>query len=201
MHINTQNILDRYDLKPSEKSPLRISKSRWKELPTLFHDLGYEKGIEIGVLKGDFTFTLAQAGQFIVGIDPWTQYKDYRDYEGKSFEDIEKQARDKVGHFPNVSLIKGFSEDVVDQFADGSQDWIFLDGNHSLPSVIQDLNLYIPKVKIGGMICGHDYKRFGGRNFMHVVDAVNAWTYCYHISPWFLLTNDSCPSFFWIREQ
>ena len=62
-------------------------------------------------------------------------------------------------------------------FADLSIDLLFIDGAHDYNSVISDLKLLYPKVKIGGKICGHDFRRnvdgvrtaviefFGNKNF------------------------------------
>jgi len=36
-------------------------------------------------------------------------------------------------------------------------DFAYIDGNHSLKSVTADLGAWWPKVKSGGIICGHDY--------------------------------------------
>lgn len=55
------------------------------------------------------------------------------------------------------------SSEVVDMFEDGSIDFIFIDGNHSYEYVLEDLELYYPKVKNGGVITGDDY-------FMHEGD-------------------------------
>lgn len=37
--------------------------------------------------------------------------------------------------------------------------WIsfYLDGDHTLRGIMFDLNLYAPKVRPGGMVCGDDY--------------------------------------------
>lgn len=56
-----------------------------------------------------------------------------------------------------VSVIKGSSHDVHEQFADESIDFLFIDGNHKYDVVKKDLTLWYPKVKIGGIISGHDY--------------------------------------------
>ncbi len=42
-------------------------------------------------------------------------------------------------------------------FADKSVDLIFVDGSHDYESVKRDLDVWAPKVSVGGIICGHDY--------------------------------------------
>ena len=57
----------------------------------------------------------------------------------------------------NVEIIKGFSLEVVNKFDDETFDWIYIDANHNYDSVKADLVAWIPKVKIGGWISGHDW--------------------------------------------
>ena len=41
--------------------------------------------------------------------------------------------------------------------ADDSLDFVFIDADHSYESVLDDIILWYPKVKSGGIIAGHDY--------------------------------------------
>jgi hypothetical protein len=46
----------------------------------------------------------------------------------------------------------------VDPFIDKeSCDFVYIDGNHSYSHVKEDLRLWFPKVKRGGVFAGHDY--------------------------------------------
>lgn len=44
-----------------------------------------------------------------------------------------------------------------DLFDDNSIDFVFLDTKHSFDHVIRETNCWIPKIKKGGIISGHDY--------------------------------------------
>lgn len=59
----------------------------------------------------------------------------------------------------DCKLIIGNSNEVYNQLDDESQHFIFIDGNHSLPSVIADFFCYASKVKIGGFLLFHDTGR------------------------------------------
>lgn len=56
-----------------------------------------------------------------------------------------------------VELIKRYSNEAVFYFKDESLDFIYIDANHEYEYVVEDIKLWTPKVKIGGLIAGHDY--------------------------------------------
>ena len=60
------------------------------------------------------------------------------------------------------------SVEAAKDFADASCDVIFIDGDHSEPAVKADIISWLPKVKPGGVLCGHDIDEPG------VANAVNA---------------------------
>ncbi len=41
-------------------------------------------------------------------------------------------------------------------FKDGSCDLVFIDGDHSYEAAKRDIEMWLPKVKPGGILCGHD---------------------------------------------
>ena len=42
-------------------------------------------------------------------------------------------------------------------YANESLDFVFIDAAHDYHSVLADINAWLPKVKIGGIISGHDF--------------------------------------------
>jgi len=52
---------------------------------------------------------------------------------------------------------KGYSKDIAPMIEDGSLDLVFIDGDHSYEGVRLDIDLWLPKVREGGVISGHDY--------------------------------------------
>ena len=192
-------ILDRYSLDENSKMPLDVPHSRWKEMTPLFKDLGFKIGAEIGVFRGQFLKNLCNGGFKMYGIDPWEDYDTYNDYKGGDFIGYENEARERVGSY-DCEIIKKWSMDAVNDFEDESLDFIFIDGNHSLEYVIEDISKWSKKVRKGGIISGHDYFRRHTDKAINVKDAVNVWVYCKKISPLFIFRGDKCPSWFFVKE-
>jgi predicted O-methyltransferase YrrM len=59
-----------------------------------------------------------------------------------------------AGHY---ETIRGGSSESARFFEDGSVDFVFIDADHVYDRVKEDILAWLPKVKPGGIIAGHDY--------------------------------------------
>jgi SAM-dependent methyltransferase len=59
---------------------------------------------------------------------------------------------DRIGN-----LIEKDSVAAADAIENGSYDFVFIDADHSYASVRRDVDAWLPKVKPGGIIAGHDH--------------------------------------------
>jgi len=57
--------------------------------------------------------------------------------------------------FDRIEWIQARSEDVP-QYLDFETDFVFLDDHHEEPSVRREIEAWVPKLKRGGVIAGHD---------------------------------------------
>ena len=117
-------------------------------------------GIQIGSYAGESTSLFLRSGVFktLYAIDPWECGYDNSDSTSDKRLIAAEQMFDK--HFKDnkiIKKIKAKSSDVIDQFEDESLDFIYIDGCHTYKAVKEDLNNYVPKIKKGGIIAGHDY--------------------------------------------
>ena len=69
--------------------------------------------------------------------------------------------------------LKMKSLDAVSRFGDHSLDFVFIDGSHEYEDVKEDIKAWLPKVKPGGILAGHDYYIKGTDWFPGVKRAVN----------------------------
>lgn len=56
-----------------------------------------------------------------------------------------------------VTVINKKSTDAAMLFEDGSVEFVFIDASHDYESVKQDIQAWLPKVRVGGIIGGDDY--------------------------------------------
>jgi len=64
-----------------------------------------------------------------------------------------------AGYTNEVMIAKGDSLNAAKVVPNRSQDWIYIDADHSYYAVRADIEAWSDKVKLGGILCGHDYDR------------------------------------------
>jgi hypothetical protein len=165
--------------------------------------------IELGVEKGHFSNMLLQhlypAKLYLV--DPWkvgydknadktydatinylpTAYStedDYRQVFGRFYPNIKKN---------QVIMRPDYSYNVVDDFKDQYFDFVYIDSCHLYEAVKADLNSFLPKLKLGGVMAGHDYVKYSNFGVIQAVDE-----FCEeHDYEMILLNNNEYDSFDW----
>jgi len=119
------------------------------------------KGVEIGVFKGEFSkHILNNWGGTLYMVDVWRplgdEYEDYSNHKGHV--DAYQETMENIKGLENKGImVRATSEIASDMFQDESLDFIFIDANHAYDFVVEDINLWFPKLKKGGMFSGHDY--------------------------------------------
>ena len=105
-------------------------------------------------------------------IDRWSTYSEYERsgdeagkmtrYDQRVFDNAEKLAMSETEKYQKRRIvIKSDSVKAADKIKDNSLDLVFIDGDHSYEGVKRDIEAWLPKIKKGGWISGHDYTRKG----------------------------------------
>lgn len=71
-----------------------------------------------------------------------------------AFDVFQRNMSPVAGHYNPVKLP---SVEAAALYEDGSLDFVFIDAAHEYEFVKADIEAWLPKVKKGGFICGHDY--------------------------------------------
>lgn len=79
----------------------------------------------------------------------------------KMFDEFSENTKHLKEHF---NVIVGKSDESSKFFEDNSVDVIFIDAGHSYDAVIRDIKSWLPKIKDGGIMSGHDYINWSGVN-------------------------------------
>ena len=209
---NIQFILDKYSLKPIRRRATIIPNTGRTDLAQIFAELGFTSGAEIGVERGLYSEVLGRENPqaTIYGVDSWLAYKGYRDHVGQGkWDGFYRDTLERMTPYPKYRAIRKSSMDAVKDFKPGTLDFVYIDGNHALPFVINDIIEWSKIVRIGGIVSGHDYrksKRIISTN--HVVYGVHCFIESYRIHPWFLLgrkevlpgeVREDNRSWFWVK--
>jgi SAM-dependent methyltransferase len=204
-------IATKYGLNLHARSPIEIPNVGRNDLARLFHELAFQRGVEIGVEQGLFSQVLCQQnpGVQLFCVDPYKAYRGYRDHVNQQkLDGFYAAAQERLAPY-RATFVRKFSLVALEDFADGSLDFVYIDGNHDFQHCTNDIAEWSKKVRPGGIIAGHDYVRYRLPNQIQVVQAVNGWTDANEIAPWFLLgtqakvegeIRDTARSFFWVHD-
>jgi predicted O-methyltransferase YrrM len=107
---------------------------------------------EIGVQRGINAENILSVlnPRLMVLVDCW-HVEDGEDH-GKDYVETWK----RFHGLKHVIVIKGWSVDVA-EILNLKFDLVYIDAGHDAVSIPEDIEAWLPKVKPGGMICGHDY--------------------------------------------
>ena len=73
------------------------------------------------------------------------------------FVDAEKVFIERTSHIKNINKIRKSSVAASNDFVDGSLDLVYVDAEHDPISVRSDINAWKNKIKVNGILCGHDF--------------------------------------------
>lgn len=183
-------------IRRKETAPIKVEGfQRAPDLYLLFKELGYIKGAEIGVRWGQNALAMCEAipGLDLTVADMWTEYKDIdRLYPNEKHQRFYEKAKEILAPY-NVTFMRMSSMEAVKKFDNESLDFVYLDANHKFDYIMEELIEWSRKVKVGGIISGHDFAHYIGQQ---VVDAVDVYTEVHGIWELFF-TDEQVPSFFW----
>ena len=109
--------------------------------------------VEIGSFAGVSSMLFAEFCEEVICIDPYVSYSELdiikiataREYFSMNTID-----------YSNIHLFKVTSLEAAELFIPEDVDMVYIDGAHDIASVKADLRAWMPKIKNGGWLCGHD---------------------------------------------
>ena len=196
-------------------SPFTIPMCSRDELPAFLKERGCKVGAEVGVYKGHFTEKFCKAGLTMYAIDPWKAFTGQgRTQNLQDRQDFLYAHTHRVlSPYSNCTIIRKTSLDAGRTFSNECLDFVYIDGDHSLRAVIDDILTWHSKVRVGGIVAGHDYfcTDPNARNIVcQVKPAVHACVEVLGIKNWYIFgrskpleqeaKDDRYMSWLWIKE-
>lgn len=139
---------------------------RWHVMAGMALLHGYRNGVELGVSGGRFTMFLCATmhEMKMLAVDLWQEQPNNtldgsQTYEGWDHEGSYRTFTEKCNlFFPGRVDIKRMTTlEAAKHVDDGSVDFVFVDADHSYEGCAADIQAWLPKVRKGGMLAGHDY--------------------------------------------
>lgn len=127
--------------------------------------LKFNRGVEVGVRHGYFSKYLLEQNPnlFMTLVDPYLEYYDVSQMIDQLEQDNNKEAAaNLLMVFPfRIHWMYLLSKDAVKFIEQQSNDFVFIDAEHTYEACREDMRLWYPKVRRGGLLCGHDYTMAG----------------------------------------
>jgi uncharacterized Rossmann fold enzyme len=141
---------------------------RAKSIHERIREIPNPVGAEIGVFKGELSRKLLLRRDLtLYMVDSWTtehtpEYTASGDFHAALSAGTQEncyQITRHVVHFAGerAKILRKDSREAAKDIPDGSLDFVFIDADHSYEGCRADIEAWLPKVKAGGFIAGHDY--------------------------------------------
>lgn len=130
--------------------------------------------VEVGVLRATTLVFIAEECENVtcaIGVDSYAPYVDtlfVRYSVDQALADLNLSiAKQKIQSAKNRERISLVVEDCIDaasSFEDASVDCVFLDAYMNQEQVESHIKAWLPKVKVNGVLCGHDIESLAVQN-------------------------------------
>lgn len=131
--------------------------------------------VEVGVFDGATSMGLLYRFPklTLTMVDPWRLYPDKNLLSEDDWPAVKALALGRTEFAVDRRIVYEATSLIAAGWKpDASQDIVFIDGDHSYEAVFADIRAWWPKVRLGGILCGHDYPH---RRFPGVRRAVDGW--------------------------
>ena len=122
------------------------------------------KACEVGVSAGDNAIEMLKCpllGELVL-VDPYLPndknftYDVGRAYSTESADEFYKGVKFRMSKYDNVRLFREPSAEAAKRFQNEYFDYIYIDAIHDTEHVLEDLNAWWDKLKVNGVMAGHD---------------------------------------------
>lgn len=127
---------------------------------------------EIGSFAGVSSELFAQYCKKLYCVDVWTMDPSYQEIDPGSLRIAESLFDQVWSEYPNIEPLQNYSQYVAGDFSDGELDMVYIDARHDYESVKADIQAWMPKIRKGGWLTGHDIDLSENGDGKRVLEAV-----------------------------
>ena len=122
--------------------------------------------VELGSYTGESIEIFHKSGKFktLTAVDPWIDGYDSGELISTfgNMDVVEELFDRRMEGVDSVNKLKMTSMEAVRLFEDKSLDFIYIDAAHTYGAVREDILSWLPKMKPGSFVAGHDYELYEG---------------------------------------
>lgn len=144
-------------------SPVPVFETRY-DIGTLLENERFVSGIELGVHRGYYAALVLKkwlgCREYVL-VDLWAKQDNY--FDGANLDnsiqnEIFSAAIQATDPWKDIiSVCRNFTSFCALNYPDNRFDWVYVDARHDRQGVTEDLLTWWPKVRSGGLMCGHDF--------------------------------------------
>lgn len=148
-------------------------------------------GVEIGIWDGGNALAAIQhlEPKRYYMIDPYLEYAD-NSFKQSEYDSMYGETCKKFLDVKNSCLMR-LPSLQASKLLEDNLDFVYIDGAHDYENKMLDLNIWYPKIKIGGVICGDDF------NIPSVARAVKDFSKSRNLTFWISENSDPHPPEYW----
>lgn len=216
MNKTLEYIVNKYKVDIVNNWVIELPNMGRDQMAELFKELEFRTGVEVGVFKGKYSEILCKTlpNAEIYGVDAWkldahpegvfnhgtTQYY---------FDKCYNETVNRMKPFPHYQIIKELSVEAAKKFGNNSIDFCYIDAGHDFLNFTLDLTSWLPRIRSGGIMSGHDWAFFPFDKYIHTKYVLSAYMKCYNIRPFFVVganekkegtIRDRWRSWFFVKE-
>lgn len=128
-------------------------------MPPIYLIHGFKRGVEIGIYLGGHAKIMLDAGLEVWMVDEWKHREDYNDpanHDQTTFDAFYEFVQKTLGWRQKAHIIRASSLEATISVPD-DLDFVYIDAEHTPKAIKQDLELWYPKLRVGGIMSGHDW--------------------------------------------
>lgn len=121
---------------------------------------GAELGVQAGLFSKDILARWKSCEKYIL-VDLWHQqerYDDTANVDNNKQESLFQATKKRLAQHANITeFMRMYTTEAAKLVPDDSLDFIYIDARHDYCGVREDLREWWPKLRMGGILAGHDY--------------------------------------------